>query len=249
MCDPDSRSRLALQLVDNTLLSENTTADDVKALCGASCTAFGQVAAVCVFPAFVSLARELLQGSGVKVATVVNFPHGSDEPAAVAAAIDKAGEQGADEIDVVLPWRALLAGDQAEALQLVQAARRACADRMALKVIIESGELQEPAQIARASALAIEGGADFIKTSTGKTAIHATPEAARVMLTSIRDSGRPVGFKASGGIRTLQDAWQYISLATDIMGKSWIDPAHFRLGASSLMGDLLKILAASGSRE
>ena len=93
------------------------------------------------------------------------------------------------------------------------------------------------------------GGADFIKTSTGKTAVHATPEAARVMLSTIRDSGQPVGFKASGGIRTLADAWQYMSLAMEIMGKGWLEPGRFRLGASSLMADLLQTLAASGHAE
>jgi len=239
VCDLAFRCKRVLRLVDNTLLKEGATAAAVENLCRASCTSLGQVAAVCVFPEFVPLARTRLQASGVKVATVVNFPHANLSASELVDEVRSAREKGADEVDMVFPWRALLAGDSARGLSLVQAARDACGDRLLLKVIIESGELREPQLIGLASELSIQGGADFLKTSTGKTAVHATPEAARVMLTCIRDSGQAIGFKASGGIQTLADAEKYLSLVVDLIGESGAAPARFRLGASSLVKNLL----------
>ena len=176
------------------------------------------VAAVCVWPRFVGRCADRLAGTGVKVATVVNFPAGTDPADAVAAVTAAAVAAGADEIDVVLPYPAWLAGD-------IDARRSTCSAPCAprpapltMKVIIETGELPDRAAIDRATHFAIASGADFVKTSTGKTPVSATPEAAEIVLEAIDVSGRPVGFKASGGIRTLADARTYLDLADDDHG-------------------------------
>jgi len=149
---------------------------------------------------------------------------------------------GAHEVDVVFPYRALMAGDEETGRELVEMCKAACGGQAQLKVIIESGELKEPALIQRASELAIEGGADFIKTSTGKVPVNATLEAAEIMLKAIKASGKNVGFKAAGGVRTAEEAAQYLALAADIMGPQWVTPEHFRFGASSLLNNLLNTL-------
>lgn len=121
----------------------------------------------------------------------------------------------------------------------------ACGGQALLKIILETGELKEPALIKRASEIAIEGGADFIKTSTGKVEVSATLEAAEIMLNAIKDSGQDVGFKASGGVRTTEDAAEYLALAADIMGPAWISPKHFRFGASGLLANLAATLTGN----
>ena len=143
---------------------------------------------------------------------------------------------------VTAPYRALMAGDEETGLELVEMCHAACGDQARLKVIIESGELKDPVLIKRASEIAIEGGADFIKTSTGKVETNATLEAAEIMLKAIKDSGKEVGFKAAGGVKTAEDAAAYLALASDIMGPHWITPEHFRFGASSLLGNLIATL-------
>jgi deoxyribose-phosphate aldolase len=128
----------------------------------------------------------------------------------------------------------------------VTAARQACGERV-LKIILETGELAEPSLIRRAAEIAIESGADFLKTSTGKVPVNATPGAARILLETIRDSGREVGCKVSGGIRTTAQAREYLNLAAEIMGPDWIGPDHFRFGASGLLDDLLATLGEGRS--
>jgi deoxyribose-phosphate aldolase len=173
----------------------------------------------------------------VKVATVVNFPAGTDPADGAAAVTAAAIAAGADEIDVVLPYTAWLAGDGDRAADVLAAVRAETGARV-MKVIIETGELPDRSAIDRATMFAIEHGADFVKTSTGKTAVSATPEAAEIVLEAIAVSGQPVGFKASGGIRTVDDARTYLALADSIMGPDWATPATFRLGASSLLDAL-----------
>ncbi|MDP5293514.1 deoxyribose-phosphate aldolase [Oceanimonas sp. CHS3-5] len=235
----------ALSLMDLTSLNENDTQADILALCHRAVTPAGTPAAVCVYSAFVPLARQTLAELGVaervRVATVTNFPAGGSDIEQAERETRAAIAAGADEVDLVFPWRALMAGDEHTGLELVRACKAACGERI-LKVIIESGELGTPALIKRASELAIEGGADFIKTSTGKVAVNATLKAARIMLEVIRHADRPVGFKAAGGVRTLAQAADYLRLAVDIMGPDWITPAHVRLGASGLLSDLLHTL-------
>ncbi|PMR74594.1 deoxyribose-phosphate aldolase [Billgrantia endophytica] len=238
----------ALTLMDLTSLNDDDTDARVRALCERAATPIGHPAAVCVLPAFIATARQALAEQNlagrVKVATVTNFPHGNADVAIAAAETREAIAAGADEVDVVFPYRALMAGDEDVGRELVAACKRECG-RAALKVILETGELAAPALIRRASELAIEGGADFLKTSTGKVKVNATLEAAEIMLTAIRDSGRgDLGFKAAGGVRTAEDASAYLNLATGIMGAAWLTPERFRFGASGLLGALLETLGA-----
>jgi deoxyribose-phosphate aldolase len=228
-------ARRSIPLLDLTDLGAETTEAAADVLCERA-TAAG-VAAVCVWPPFAARCRQRLDGTGVRVATVVNFPAGTDEADAVGADTGAAVARGADEVDVVLPYRAWLAGDAERAAAVLAAARRETGERV-LKVIIETGELPDPSAIDRAAMFAIEHGADFVKTSTGKTPVSATPEAAEIVLEAIAVSGRPVGFKASGGIRTVADARSYLDLADRLMDPEWATPATFRFGASSLLDAL-----------
>jgi len=239
MLDPTAMAARALALLDLTNL--NDTCDDaaIHALCERAVTAHGPVAAVCIWPQFVPVARKLLKGTPVKVATVANFPRGGDDPDGAANEAAAAFAAGAHEVDVVVPYRALRDGDPRAITRLVGTVRDKVPRGRRLKAILETGEIKEPKLIAEASKLALEAGAHFIKTSTGKTPVSATPEAARVMLETLKASRRKAGFKASGGIRSLADAAVYLELADDIMGAAWASPATFRFGASSLIDDLL----------
>lgn len=249
-------ARQALTLMDLTSLNDADDDAAIENLCQRARTPAGSPAAVCIYSRFIVTARRALvahQLDGkVKIATVTNFPAGNPHPMDVARETRDAVAAGADEVDVVFPWRSLIAGDEDLCLELVGMARAACGDKV-LKVIIESGELKEPQWIRRASELAIAGGADFLKTSTGKVAINATPEAARVMLEVIRDHQQPVGFKAAGGVRTVEDAAIYLRLADHIMGPGWVSPETFRFGASGLLDNLLMTLeggiSAGGNSE
>jgi deoxyribose-phosphate aldolase len=196
-----------------------------------------------VYPRFVGTARAALAARGIAlpIATVTNFPGGAADPDAAARESAEAVALGADEVDVVFPYRALLAGDERAGRALV-AQCRAAVGGARLKVILETGELREPALIRRASEIAIEAGADFIKTSTGKVAVNATLEAAAVMLAAIREAGRTVGFKAAGGVRTADEAFAYLALAQRELGEGYTAPATFRFGASGLLGSLLATL-------
>jgi deoxyribose-phosphate aldolase len=243
-------SSRALPLVDLTNLADTCTSDDVRELWHQASTPFGMVAAVCVWPRFVGVARdqrrndpEDARAGAILIATVVNFPSGNEPPREVAGAARSAVQAGADEIDLVLPYRALLAGDRASAGDMVERVRESVGSEVTLKVILETGALDSASAIGDASRIAIAAGADFIKTSTGRTAPSATPEAARTMLEAIRESGRPVGLKPSGGIRTVEDAAVYLDLAGEIMGADWAAPRTFRFGASGLLSDLVAAIA------
>lgn len=231
-------ARRAIKLLDLTDLSDDASEAGLEQLCQRALMPPGPVAAICIWPRFVARARDRLAGTPVKIATVVNFPSGEEEAGVVLSQITQAIRDGADEIDLVLPWRAFLAGDRDGARLMVEAARTACSDRT-LKVILETGGYPDISQVREAAELAIAAGADFIKTSTGKTARSATPEAARSMLEAIAASGRKAGLKPSGGIRSLQDAALYLALADAIMGANWAGPDRFRFGASGLHQVLL----------
>jgi deoxyribose-phosphate aldolase len=230
-----SSAQRVLSLIDLTNLNDDCTEEDVVELCSRAQGEFGNTAAVCVWPRFVNLCASILRGTSIKVATVVNFPHGGTDVANVVATTIAALDAGADEIDLVLPYQSMITGDEAQVLSMLQAVREVVHAPAHLKVILETGELSDQGTIRRASELAIKAGADFIKTSTGKTKVSATLEAVRTMLHVIRDSGRPVGLKPSGGIRTVADAQQYLDLADAIMGPTWATPATFRFGASGLL--------------
>lgn len=249
MTDRAAAARKALAAMDLTRLEDDDDDREVRALCRRADTPFGHPAAVCVYPGYVDAARRTLAEVGladrVAVATVANFPDGAAEPARAAAEIRRALSLGADEVDVVFPWRALLDGDETTGTRLVEQCRAACGERV-LKVILESGMLAAPDRIRRAADAAIGAGADFVKTSTGKTDAGATPDAAEVMLEAIRDSGTDCGFKVSGGVRTLDDAIAYMALAERMLGPGCIEPGRFRIGASGLLTALLGTLAADG---
>ncbi len=242
-------ARQALPLIDLTSLNAADTDADIESLCQQAKTPFGHPAALCVFPQFVVTARRALTAhtlSGeVKIAAVTNFPDGGADIMGAARETREAVASGADEVDVVLPYRTLIDGDEDTCLEFVEMCQAACGGQALLKVILETGELKEPALIRRASEIAIEGGADFIKTSTGKVAVNATLEATEIMLNAIKDSGQNVGFKAAGGVRTTEDAAEYLALAADIMGPAWITPKHFRFGASGLLSNLVATLTGN----
>ena len=242
----ETTARRALACLDLTDLGDSTSQEETSRLIARAQTAFGPVAAICIWPQFVSGAAQRLRGSHIHLATVINFPAGGEDIERAVDDVREALRDGADEIDLVLPWRALRRGDHQLASAMVEAVAGCLPKDCKLKVIIESGELDDPALIDAASRIAIAAGAHFIKTSTGKTPVSATLAAARTMLTAIRDSGRPVGFKASGGIRSLQDAKLYLDLADEIMGPDWASPETFRFGASGLLDALLAALRDGG---
>jgi deoxyribose-phosphate aldolase len=241
-------ARLAISLLDLTDLGDDTSADAAEALCKRGRDA--GVAAVCIWPAYVTVCVNALAGTDVRVATVVNFPSGEEPEDDVMSMTRHALDDGADEIDVVLPYRGWLRGDEENASRVLDGVRNLVNERAdhstgpgIVKVIIESGELPDQAAIDRATHFAIVHGADFVKTSTGKTPVSATPEAAEIILEAIDMAGLPVGFKASGGIRSVGDARVYLELAERIMGEGWISSDSFRFGASAVLDDLV---AAAG---
>jgi deoxyribose-phosphate aldolase len=236
-----------LPLIDLTSLNDAHD-DDVAGLCAKAVTPAGPVAAVCTWPEHLEEAKRRLEGSGVRLVSVLNFPNGGADTAAVLAEIPPALAAGAGELDLVMPYRAWLAGERRAARALIGEVKAALGSRARLKVILESGELGPPEQVAAAAADAIEAGADFIKTSTGKTGSGATLAAAEAMLGAIRAAGRGVGFKAAGGIRTTAAAKQYLDLTEGMMGPGWIGPGSFRIGASGLLDELLAVLGQGPRR-
>ena len=241
-------AQIALQCLDLTSLNDKDTEDDIRILCQRAQTPFGPVAAVCVWPRFVALARQLLPPN-IRVAAVANFPDGALDLPRALAEVRQIAEAGGDEVDVVLPYRALMAGQVAQCADFLAQVRAACGP-LGLKVIIESGELTSPALIAQATTLALAAGADFVKTSTGKTAVSATPEAARKILREIAASGRAnAGFKASGGIRTVADAMVYLEMVSHSMGASALVPQRLRFGASGLLNDIETVLQGHTSSD
>jgi deoxyribose-phosphate aldolase len=245
---PIDTARRAITLLDLTELGDDATDADVVSLCERAHGPHGSTAAVCVWPRHVALAVERLWGTNVRVATVVNFPSGEEPITEIVAMTQQALADGADEIDLVLPYRAFIAGDTAYAASVIDAVREVVpADSHVVKVILETGELVDPVVIHAAAELAVAHGADFIKTSTGKTPQSATLEATAVMLGVIQVAGRPVGLKPSGGIRTLDDASRYLSQADDLLGAGWATPSTFRFGASGLLTALIAIIEGDSS--
>jgi len=246
MTDETPLARRILALIDLTSLNSTDTEESVTALAALASTPAGRVAAVCIWARFIAVARERLKGTGVPIAVVANFPDGSSDVHGAADETAKAVANGANEVDVVFPYRALLSGDNATGVTLVRACREACGPKALLKVILETGQLATAERIRQASELAIEGGAQFLKTSTGKTQPGATVPAAAVMLDAIesaRTRGITVGFKASGGIGTIAAAQAYLELYEKRLGAGTATPATFRIGASSLLKPVLAALS------
>ncbi len=228
-----------LSLIDLTSLNENDTEASITALCQKAVTPHGHVAAVCVYPRFVKQVAETLVNKPVKIATVVNFPHATDSLENSLQSIKQSIADGAQEIDVVFPYPRYLEGDKNFAHDFIAQCKKMCGEKILLKAILETGALQKSQIIAQVCDMVILAGADFLKTSTGKIAVGATGEAADIMLRAIKKSKRLVGFKASGGVRTLEQAMQYLELATQIMGPNWVMPRTFRIGASQLVDEVL----------
>jgi deoxyribose-phosphate aldolase len=240
---------LAIRMVDLTTLEGMDTAGKVRALCAKALrpdptdSTVPSVAAVCVYGDLVATAREVV-GDAVHIAAVATaFPSGRASLAVKLMDVKDAVAAGADEIDMVIDRGAFLAGNYSLVFDEIVAVKQACGDSH-LKVILETGELRTLDNVRRASWLAMLAGADFIKTSTGKVAPAATPPVTLVMLEAVRDfhaaTGRLIGVKAAGGIRTSKDAIKYLVLVNETAGDQWLTPNLFRFGASALLNDLLQ---------
>lgn len=228
-----------IPLIDLTTLKESDTVGTVEALCKQAITPFGQVAAVCIYPQFIPIAKKSLEHTSVRIATVANFPKGTQSIPDSIKEIILSITEGADEIDVVFPYRAWLEKeDDVFVRMFLKECRRVCKNQC-LKVILETGELKTKDNILTAAKMAIDAGADFIKTSTGKSAVGATLPAAETMLEAIKETGSSVGIKISGGVSTVKEALPYLSLIKEKMGKPWITSEHVRFGASRLLTDIL----------
>jgi len=236
-----------MSLTDLTSLNDSDDATSVRALAILARTAPVRPATVCIWARWIPVALEALQGTGIPVCAVANFPSGAANLSAASAETAAAVAAGAREVDVVFPYQAMLAGDVQVGLHLVRACREACGERALLKVILETGQLVKAENIREAAEIAIDGGAQFLKTSTGKTQPAATPEAAEVLLDVIAAAarrGRTIGFKASGGIRTIEDALVYLTLYEQRFGAGSASASNFRIGASGLFKELV---AAAGA--
>jgi deoxyribose-phosphate aldolase len=241
--------KLAITMMDLTTLEGKDTAGKVRQLCRKalqpldSDPSIGPCAAICVYPNFVAIAKEALAGSQVKVASVATaFPSGQSPLDIKLDDTRRAVEFGADEIDMVIDRGAMLSGDYAKVFDEIAATKEACGPAH-LKVILETGELGTYDVVRKASELAIAAGADFIKTSTGKVQPAATPPVTLLMLEVIRDhyyaTGRRIGMKPAGGVRTAKQSLHYLVLVKETLGDAWLTPDLFRFGASALLNDVL----------
>lgn len=248
---------MALRCLDLTSLNDDDGEAEVARLCERAQGPCGDVAAVCVWPRLAAFARAHLPPH-IAVAAVANFPAGGTDVEAALRDVRQIVAAGAQEVDVVLPWRALRAGDADSAERLLRAVRRACAG-LRLKVILETGELGDETSILRAARLALGCGADFLKTSTGRTAVGATPQAARLLLQAIQadpQARQRVGLKVSGGIRRVADVLPYLDPCAAVLGNAALQPQRFgetsqgprfRIGASSLLDDIEAVLGGNAS--
>ena len=241
--------RLAISMIDLTTLEGKDSEGKVLQLCQKARhplpgdASVPSVAAVCVYPNFVAVARRGLAGTTIRVASVATgFPAGQVPLELKIADTRRAVEDGADEIDMVIDRGAFLEGESARVFDEIARVKEACGDAH-LKVILETGELLTYDNVRRASAIAIAAGGDFIKTSTGKIQPASTPGVVLVMLEAIRDfylaTGRRIGMKPAGGVRTTKQALHLLVIVKETLGDAWLTPDLFRLGASTLTNDLL----------
>ena len=249
--------RLAVSMLDLTTLEGKDSEGKVRQLCRKAVRPLPEdpsvphVAAVCVYPNLVPTAKAALVGSGVRVASdATGFPAGLVPLPVKVEETRRAVAMGADEIDMVIDRGAFLSGDYAAVFEEIVTVKDACGPAR-LKVILETGELETYDNVRRASHLAMAAGADFIKTSTGKIAPAATPAVVLVMLEAIRDfafeTGRRVGMKPAGGVRTSKQALHLLVLVKETLGDAWLTPERFRIGASTVTNDLLMQLAKEAS--
>ena len=245
MMDRDLAARV-FACIDNTTLGTTDTVASVEKFCRKTRSMNMTVAGVCVYPRFVPVAAEVLKGSGIRVVSVASdFPHGQADIATKLEDVRALVNAGADEVDIVINRGLVLEGRYEEAVDEIRRQHDLMQGRT-LKVIIETCDLGDKQLIETASQIAIDGGADFIKTSTGKGSGGATLEAAEVMLNcikvNVKKGKKTVGFKAAGGIRKPEEAMQYAEMAMQIMGAEYIVPQTFRIGASSLTESVYSLL-------
>ncbi len=243
----ENNAQKLLKYIDLTSLNEDDDDRSIQNLLSYAHSSKGNVAAVCVYSKFIPLVVEFINQHQlpINLATVINFPEGGTNCLQIQYDIIDAINAGANEIDIVMPYKKLMVGDESSVIEVLRTARKACEDRV-LKVIIESGELASNNLIKTASELCIECEADFIKTSTGKTPVGATIEAASVILNVIKNSDTNCGFKVSGGVSSIDVAFAYYNLFEEILGKSELNPSRFRIGTSKLVK---LILGESVSKE
>lgn len=245
--------KLALSMIDLTTLEGKDTPGKVRQLCYKAMhphdklEALPKVAAVCVYPTYVALAKKEVDGTGIQVASVATaFPSGQSSLETKLADTRFAVDQGADEIDMVISRGEFLAGNYNFVYDEITAIKEACG-KAHLKVILETGELETLDNVRMASELAMCAGADFIKTSTGKIQPAATMPVTYVMLDAIKDyylrTGKMIGMKPAGGISTSKIALQYLVMLNEVLGEKWMTKDYFRFGASSLANDILMQLA------
>lgn len=247
--------KLALSMIDLTTLEGNDTKGKVEQLCYKAMhphntlQGLPTVAAICVYPSMVSIAKNALKGSKINVASVATaFPSGQSDLKIKLADTKFAVDQGADEIDMVISRGKFLSGDYQYVYDEIVAVKEACG-KAHLKVILETGELETLDNVRKASEIAIQAGADFIKTSTGKIQPAATLPVTYVMLDTIKDhfikTGKMIGMKPAGGISNSKTAFQYLIMLNEILGEKWMNNKYFRFGASSLANDILMQLVKS----
>ena len=232
-----------IELLDLTRLEVAVGDEDaVTDLCRRARTRYGNVAAVCVYPGYVGLARDLLTDSGIAIATVANFPGGDQRLEQVLAEVGRALRDGATEIDVVVPYRRWLQGDTHSVPALLDRVAEICAGRAQIKAILETGLIPSSAECQALAWACARPGVAFLKTSTGKAGRGATPEAVGDLvrvLASLRDAGRPMGLKIAGGVRTRDQLQCYYEIIVQTLGGGFFQPATLRIGASSLLDELL----------
>ncbi len=247
-------------LTDLTSLNDNDTDNTIRDFCKLSYIdgkLLGRdenetVAAICVYPRFLKLAREIIESIGnkrhISLACVINFPYGTDHKVMIMEQLKYSIDNRVDEVDLVFPYVDFLKGDKEKAFDIVKSVREKCTGNIKLKVILETGVLSDASLIKEACSMVMACGADFIKTSTGKAKINATVESVKVILDEISRQQKlyglyfDCGLKVSGGIKTVSQAMEYIDLAQKIMGHDWIKPKNIRFGASSLVLDIMAIL-------
>ena len=250
--DEKAALRTIFQSIDFTTLEAFDNAEKINDFCGKA-LAFPQqephlsVPAICIYSPFIRQAKQLLQGSGIRVATVACcFPSGQMPFDLKVKEVAYCVNEGADEVDMVISRGTFLAGRYEEVFNEIKTIKATCGDKAHLKVILETGELKTVENIRKASELAILAGADFIKTSTGKVPVAATPLAAIIMIDTIKEyyeaTGKKVGFKPAGGMKTPEDALVYYYLVKNILGEEWLNPTLFRVGTSRLANLILERL-------
>ena len=249
LCDRNESLKTIFQCIDFTTLEAFDNETKINDFCSKALSFKDNdlhisVPAVCIYSPFVRQAKELLRGSGIKVATVAcAFPSGQMPFELKRREVEYCVEQGADEVDMVISRGTFLAGRLDEVYEEIKSVREACAPPVRLKVILETGELKSVENIRRASEIAINAGADFIKTSTGKSPVSATPLAAIIMCDTIKEyfeaTGRMVGFKPAGGMSTIDDALTYFYIVREVFGDRWLNKDYFRVGTSRLAGKVM----------